>query len=72
MRCYVAITVNEAGRRGGLTVLRNRGREFYAQIGIKGQQVMRARHPNMASKWGKLGGRPRKLSLSDVGRGKQE
>jgi general stress protein YciG len=68
----MSISVSEAGRRGGLTVLRNRGREFYVQIGIKGQQEMRARYPNMASKWGKLGGRPRKLSLSDMGKDKQE
>jgi hypothetical protein len=68
----MSISVSEAGQRGGLTVLRNRGKEFYVQIGIKGQQKMRARYPNMASKWGKLGGRPRKLPLSDVGRDKQE
>jgi general stress protein YciG len=69
----VTITsVNEAGRKGGQTVLRNRGREFYSRIGAKGQQKMRARHPNMASQWGKLGGRPRKLSLSDMGKDKQE
>lgn len=62
----MSISVSEAGRRGGLTVLRNRGREFYAQIGTIGQQAMRARHPNMASRWGKLGGRPKKLSLSQL------
>ena len=67
----MSISVSEAGRRGGLTVLRNQGKEFYVQIGIKGQQKMRARYPNMASKWGKLGGRPRKLSLSDIGGEKQ-
>jgi len=62
----MSISVSEAGRRGGQTVLRNRGREFYARIGAKGQQKMRARYPNMASEWGKLGGRPRKPNLSKL------
>jgi general stress protein YciG len=62
----MSISVSEAGRRGGLTVFRNRGRAFYAQIGAKGQQKMRALHPNRASEWGKLGGRPKKLKLSQI------
>ncbi len=62
----MAITVNEAGRRGGLTVFRARGCQFFAEIGKKGQRVMRARYPNMASQWGKKGGRPRKLKLDEV------
>jgi general stress protein YciG len=68
----MSLSVSEAGRRGGLTVLRNRGREFYTQIGVKGQQTTRSRYPNMASKWGKLGGRPRKLPLSAMGKDKQK
>jgi general stress protein YciG len=60
------LSVSEAGRKGGQTVLRNRGREFYRQIGAKGQQKMRSRYPNMASEWGKLGGRPRNPSLNDI------
>jgi general stress protein YciG len=60
------LSVTEAGRRGGQTVFRKRGREFYRQIGAKGQQKMRERHPNMASQWGKLGGRPRKPSLNEI------
>ena len=60
------LNVREAGRKGGQTVFRNRGREFYRQIGAKGQKEMRARYPDMASQWGKLGGRPRKPSLNQV------
>jgi len=62
----MCITVIEAGRKGGLTVLKRRGRPFYSQIGKKGQAIMRQRYPKMAAKWGKLGGRPRKLTLGEI------
>lgn len=64
----MSITVAEAGRRGGLSVLRKRGREFYAQIGRKGQKTMRSKYPNMAPIWGRQGGRPKKNSLDDMGK----
>jgi len=67
----VSISVIEAGKRGGLAVLKNRGREFYAEIGRKGQQVMRAKYPTSAREWGKQGGRPRKLDLNSMGRGSE-
>jgi general stress protein YciG len=57
------VTVSEAGRKGGITVLRERGREHFIVIGKKGQQVMRKRYPGMASEWGKKGGRPRKNNI---------
>ena len=60
------LTVQEAGRLGGLILLRNRGRAHFAEIGKRGQLAMRRRHPGMAAEWGKKGGRPRKLSLDDV------
>jgi general stress protein YciG len=62
----MVVTVNEAGRRGGLAVLRNRGHDFYVDIGRRGQKVMRARYPNMAREWGKKGGRPRKSGLQEI------
>ena len=62
----MSITVNEAGRRGGVTVFRDRGCQFFVEIGKKGQRVMRARYPNMASQWGKLGGRPKKPKLDEI------
>jgi general stress protein YciG len=62
------LTVEEAGRRGGLTTACRYGREFYVTIGRKGQSVMRARYPGMAQIWGRLGGRPTKPSLDEMGR----
>ncbi|MFC1969317.1 hypothetical protein ACFLVF_02375 [Chloroflexota bacterium] len=64
----MSITVAEAGRKGGLTVLRKLGREFYVGIGQKGQRNMRRKYPNMAGEWGKLGGRPKKQSIDDMGK----
>ena len=57
------VTVSEAGRKGGLSVLQKRGRNFFKGIGRKGQKTMRKRYPNMASEWGKKGGRPRKNNV---------
>jgi hypothetical protein len=62
----IAMTVYEAGKRGGLACLRNRGRQYFAEIGKKGQHEMRRRHPGMAKKWGKKGGRPRKPGLLEI------
>lgn len=59
-----SLTVVEAGRIGGLAVLRERGREFFVEIGAKGQRELRKRYPGMASEWGKKGGRPRKTNLN--------
>ena len=60
------MTVSEAGRKGGLKVLRKRGKEYFSQIGRKGQAAMRRKHPGMASYWGKQGGRPRKPTLAEI------
>lgn len=62
----MTISVVEAGRKGGLSVLTRRGRAFYSEIGKKGQQAMRQKYPNMASEWGKLGGRPKKAMLNQI------
>jgi len=61
------VTVTTAGRKGGLSCLNKKGPEFYRQIGKKGQAAMRQRYPDMAKQWGKLGGRPRKINLVDMG-----
>jgi hypothetical protein len=63
----MTVSVNEAGREGGLSLLRKHGRDYFSQIGKRGQQAMRQRYPGKASAWGRLGGRPRKLSLTDIG-----
>jgi hypothetical protein len=57
--------VAQAGRLGGLEVLRKRGNAHFAEIGKQGQKTMRAKYPQMASEWGKKGGRPRKINLGE-------
>ena len=54
------ITVKEAGRKGGLSLLNKRGHGHFVEIGKKGQEILRKRYPGMASVWGKKGGRPKK------------
>ena len=54
------ITVAEAGRKGGLALLAKNGNKHFAEIGKKGQEILRKRYPGMASEWGRKGGRPRK------------
>jgi len=58
------MTVKDAGRLGGLTVLRKRGNSWFAEIGLMGQKAMKAKYSRMAREWGKRGGRPRKPNLS--------
>jgi general stress protein YciG len=58
------LTVREAGKLGGLTLLLKHGKSHFTEIGRKGQMATRAKYPEMASAWGKLGGRPRKLNLN--------
>lgn len=62
-----SLSVQEAGRLGGLAVLRNHGKAHFSEIGKMGQAEMRRKYPNKASEWGKLGGRPTKPNLSDTG-----
>ncbi len=57
------ITVTEAGRKGGLSLLDKRGHSHFSEIGKKGQEVLRKCYPGMASAWGKKGGRPRKNNI---------
>ena len=57
------LSVREAGRLGGLSLLHKLGKTHFSKIGQKGQKSMRAKYPDMASVWGKLGGRPKKEIL---------
>jgi general stress protein YciG len=59
----MCMSVEEAGKKGGLTTLNREGREFFSSIGKKGQKALRFKYPGMASAWGKLGGRPKKPTL---------
>lgn len=61
------ITVVEAGRRGGLSTARRHGVEHLRRIGIKGAQRQHQRHSAVDFQaWGRLGGRPRKLTLKEL------
>jgi len=64
--CIGALTVRQAGKMGGLAWSRNHGRGFYVGIGRRGQHVLRSRHPDKAREWGRMGGRPRKLTLEQI------
>jgi len=61
------LSVREAGRRGGLSVLAKHGHKHFSKIGKQGQKALRERYPDMASEWGKQGGRPRKPQLHNMG-----
>lgn len=55
-----AITVREAGRRGGCRTLNNHGVEFYRQIGKKGGRRTAELYRGLLTEFGKRGGRPRR------------
>ena len=57
------MTIKDAGRKGGLALLHKRGKKHFAEIGKKGQEMMKKRYPGMASTWGKKGGRPRRNNI---------
>jgi len=62
----MSLTVAEAGKLGGLKLLRTRGHDYFVAIGRKGQAAMRRRHPGMAAEWGRTGGRPKKPALQEI------
>ena len=62
----MSMTVAQAGKIGGLKLLQARGRDHFARIGRKGQKVMRQKYAGMATKWGALGGRPKKHALCEI------
>jgi len=59
------ITVQEAGRRGGQTTLRNQGNEFFRKIGKKGGNRTAELYHSFLSEFGKKGGRPRRPILNE-------
>jgi general stress protein YciG len=59
------MTVQEAGRRGGLTTLDNQGRDFFSRIGKKGGKRTAQLYRELLSEFGKQGGRPRRPSLDE-------
>jgi len=57
--CGDEVSAKEAGRRGGLATLRNKGPEFFKTIGKKGGQRTAKLYSQLLKEFGKAGGRPR-------------
>jgi general stress protein YciG len=56
-----AMTVREAGRKGGSTTKRRHGPDFYKSIGKKGGETTKQRHgPQFYEKIGRKGGQTMK------------
>lgn len=66
------LTVAEAGRRGGTTTRDRHGVEFLREIAKRGGEVTKMRYRHLFSEYGKRGGRPRRPSLEDSGKGLPE
>jgi general stress protein YciG len=58
------ISVQEAGRRGGLRTA-ERGSEFFRKIGMKGGQRTAEVYGQLLAQFGRRGGRPRRPTLSE-------
>jgi len=59
------ITVQEAGRRGGIATRDRQGIEFLKSIGVLGQKAFATRYTLAdRSRWGRMGGRPAKRGIS--------
>lgn len=62
------LTVREIGRLGGLTTLARHGIDHYREAGRKGQAKLATRFgKGQRSRWGAMGGRPKKLRLPNAG-----
>jgi len=60
------ITVQEAGRRGGLkTSALYRDTDFYQRIGAMGGRKTATLYRDLLSEFGKLGGRPKRPNVED-------
>jgi general stress protein YciG len=59
------MTVQEAGQRGGLATLQNKGIEHFKKIGCKGGKQTAKLYRDLLSEFGKMGGRPRRPILKE-------
>ena len=59
------ISVQEAGRRGGIATRDRRGVEFLREIAKKGGETTKRRYGHLFSQFGKRGGRPRRPTLGE-------
>ena len=62
----MSMSVREAGKKGGLSTKNRHGLSFLRQIGQKGGCTTAECHKDMLSYWGKMGGRPRKTTLTQM------
>jgi uncharacterized protein len=66
-----SMTVQEAGRKGGEKVAKERGSEFYSRIGRKGGQAVSQDRQHMSQigqKGGQAGGRARARKKATAGK----
>jgi general stress protein YciG len=62
------LTVADAGSKGGKSTLAKYGKEFFREIGRKGQAALSENVTSEQRKaWGAKGGRPKRVRLSDKG-----
>ena len=62
------LTVRDAGRLGGLSTLARHGITHYREAGRRGQAKLAAKCSSAdRSRWGALGGRPRKVRYQALG-----
>jgi len=60
-----AVSVREAGARGGRTTLERRGTGYFKRIGRKGGLRTKQLYSEMFREFGRRGGRPRRPSLEE-------
>lgn len=61
-----AISVKEAGARGGRSTLERRGTEFFREIGTKGGRKRAELYRDLLAEFGRRGGRPRRPNLENA------
>ena len=62
----MSMSVQEAGKKGGISTRNKYGHIFLKNIGQRGGKVTSERHRDKLSYWGKKGGRPRKSNLANM------
>ena len=69
----IALTVQEAGARGGHSTFTRYGRRFYVTIGRQGGRQTATLYRGLLKQFGKHGGRPRRPSFEEnVGKERPE
>ena len=62
-----AISVREAGARGGRATRENKGVDFFKRIGAKGGKRTAELYHDLLTEFGRRGGRPRRPILDSTG-----